>query len=111
MKHAIVNGQEISGEAVQFELDRLVRFYMGHGMTMEEIKTNLPKLEEKALEQAIGAKLLLDRAQEIDVPVTGTSSSDARSRRSFAPTACSSALSSSCGRFCLISSIDIPWPM
>ena len=70
MKHAIVNGQEISGEAVQFELDRLVRFYMGHGMTMEEIKTNLPKLEEKALDQAIGAKLLLDRASELDVPVT-----------------------------------------
>ena len=70
MKHAIVNGQEISGEAVQFELDRLVRFYMGHGMTMDEIKTNLPKLEEKALDQAIGAKLLLDRAQQLDVPVT-----------------------------------------
>ena len=70
MKHAVVNGQEISGEAVQFELDRLVRFYMSHGMTME-VKKNLPKLEEKALEQAIGAKLLLDRAMELDVPVTG----------------------------------------
>ena len=70
MKHAIVNGMEISGEAVQFELDRLVRFYMGHGMTMDEIKQNLPKLEEKALDQAVGAKLLLDRAQELDVPVT-----------------------------------------
>ena len=71
MKHAIVNGQEIGGEAVQFELDRLVRFYMSHGMTMDEVKKNLPKLEEKALEQAIGAKLLLDRAQQLDVPVTG----------------------------------------
>ena len=71
MKHAIVNGQEISGEAVQFELDRLVRFYMGHGMTMDEVKQNLPKLEEKALDQAVGAKLLLDRASELDVPVTG----------------------------------------
>ena len=70
MKHASVNGQEIAGEAVQFELDRLVRFYMGHGMTMDEIKANLPKLEEKALEQAIGAKLLLDRAQQLDLPVT-----------------------------------------
>ena len=71
MKHAIVNGMEISGEAVQFELDRLVRFYMGHGMSMDEIKQNLPKLEEKALDQAVGAKLLLDRAQQLDVPVTG----------------------------------------
>ena len=71
MKPAMVNGQEISGEAVQFELDRLVRFYMSHGMTMDEVKRNLPQLEEKALEQAIGAKLLLDRAQQLDVPVTG----------------------------------------
>ena len=71
MKKAIVNGQEISGEAVQFELDRLVRFYMGHGRSMDEIKTNLPKLEEKALDQAVEAKLLLDRSQQLDVPVTG----------------------------------------
>ena len=70
MKKAVVNGQEISGEAVGFELDRLVRFYMSHGMTMEEVKKNLPKLEEKALEQAIGAKLLLDRAAQIEFPVT-----------------------------------------
>ena len=70
MKHAIVNGQEISGEAVQFELDRLVRFYMSHGMTMDEVKKNLPKLEEKALDQAIGAKLLLDQAAKLDLPVS-----------------------------------------
>ena len=70
MKKVRVNGQEISGEAVQFELDRLVRFYMSHGMSMDEVKKNLPKLEEKALEQAVGAKLLLDRSQELDIAVT-----------------------------------------
>lgn len=70
MRHASVNGVEIAGEAVQFELDRLVRFYQSHGMTPEEIRRNLPQLEEKALEQAIGAKLLLDRAEELAVPVT-----------------------------------------
>ena len=70
MKKAVVNGQEISGEAVQFELDRLVRFYMSHGMTMDEVKKNLPKLEEKALDQAIGAKLLLDQAAKLDLPVS-----------------------------------------
>ncbi|MBR2983469.1 MAG: peptidylprolyl isomerase [Kiritimatiellae bacterium] len=70
MKKAFVNGVEITGEAVGFELDRLVRFYMNHGMSMEEVKQNLPKLEEKALEQAIGAKLLLDRASELDMPVS-----------------------------------------
>jgi 16S rRNA (cytosine1402-N4)-methyltransferase len=33
------------------------------------VKQNLPKLEEKALEQAIGAKLLLERASMLDMPV------------------------------------------
>ena len=70
MKTAVVKGQEISAEAVNFELDRLVRFYMGHGMTMAEIRQNLPKLEAKALDQAIGAKLLLDQAARLDLPVT-----------------------------------------
>ena len=72
MKKAFVNGHEIPGEAVGFELDRLVKFYMSHGMTMEELKKNLPKLEEKALEQAIGARLLLDRASQIELPVTAS---------------------------------------
>ncbi len=70
MKKAIVNGQEIGEEAVNFELDRLVRFYMSHGMSLEEVKKNLPALQDKALEQAIGAKLLLDRAAQLELPVT-----------------------------------------
>jgi parvulin-like peptidyl-prolyl isomerase len=70
MKTAIVNGTEISKEAVSFELDRLVRFYMSHSMSIDEVKKNLPKLEEKALEQAIGAKLLLDRSMQLDIPVS-----------------------------------------
>ena len=61
-KTAKVNGQLISAEAVHVELDSLVRFYTSHGMTVAEVRKNLPKLEEKALEQAIGARLLLDRA-------------------------------------------------
>ncbi|MBO4708892.1 MAG: peptidylprolyl isomerase [Kiritimatiellae bacterium] len=69
MKTAVVNGYEISAEAVNFELDRLVRFYMGHGMTMAEVKKNLPTLESRALEQAIGARLLLERASQIELPV------------------------------------------
>ena len=72
MKHAIINGQEISSDAVQFELDRLVRFYMSHGMSMDEVKKNLEQLQEKALDQAIGAKLLLDRAMQLDIPVSTT---------------------------------------
>ena len=38
MKQAYVNGEPISREAVQFELDRLVKFYATHGMSQAEIK-------------------------------------------------------------------------
>ena len=38
MKIAKVNGFEVNKQAVGFELDRLVRFYMSHGMSMQEIK-------------------------------------------------------------------------
>ena len=70
MKTAIVNGQPISAAAVGFELDRLVRFYANHGISAEEVKKSLSVLREKALEQAIGAKLLLDRAAQLDLPVS-----------------------------------------
>lgn len=70
MKIAKVNGFEVNKQAVGFELDRLVRFYMSHGMSMQEIKDNLAKLQEKALDQAIGARLLLERSQQLDVSVT-----------------------------------------
>jgi peptidyl-prolyl cis-trans isomerase C len=69
MKQAYVNGEAISREAVQFELDRLVKFYASHGMRQDEIKKNLEKLVEKAQEQAIGAKLLFMRAEQLDLPV------------------------------------------
>ena len=69
MKQAYVNGEVISREAVQFELDRLVKFYTSHGMRPDEIKKNLEKLVEKAQEQAIGAKLLFARATQLDLPV------------------------------------------
>lgn len=70
MKKAFVNGVEISRGAVQFELDRLVRFYESHGVSRDEIERSRAQLEDKALEQAIGARLLLDRALQLDVPVT-----------------------------------------
>ena len=39
-------------------------------MTFDEVRKNLPKLQEKALDQAIGAKLLFDRAHQLELPVT-----------------------------------------
>ena len=38
-------------------------------MSYDEVKKNLPKLEEKALDQAIGAKLLLDEAARLELKV------------------------------------------
>lgn len=70
LKTAVVNGVRISEEAVAFELDRLVRFYAEHGMSAEEVRGCMSLLREKALEQAIGAKLLLDRSLELDIPIT-----------------------------------------
>lgn len=70
LKTAVVNGVKISEQAVSFELDRLVRFYAEHGMSAEEVRGCMGLLREKALEQAIGAKLLLDRSQELDIQVT-----------------------------------------
>ena len=69
MKQAYVTGEPSSREAVQFELDRLVKFYATHGMSQTEIRKNLGKLVEKAQEQAIGAKLRLARADQLDIPV------------------------------------------
>ena len=69
MRTATVNGQPISEAAVKFELDRLVKFYANHGISPEEVKKSLPELKAKALEQAIGAKLLLDRASQLEMPV------------------------------------------
>ena len=67
MKKAFVNGVEIGQGAVQFELDRLMRFYESHGVSKDEIEKSRPFLEKKAQEQAIGAKLLLDRASSLEM--------------------------------------------
>lgn len=68
MKRAIVNGEEISQAKVDFELDRLMVFYKSHGMSSDEIRASLDTLRSKALEQAIGAKLLLERSKQLEMP-------------------------------------------
>ena len=70
MSTAKVNGQVIPQEAVQFELERLIRFHAEHGMAQDQIRAQLPELVKKATEQAIGAKLLLDEANRLEIPVT-----------------------------------------
>ncbi len=65
-----VNGQEIPKNAVEFELNRLIRFYAEHGMPEDKIRQELPVLKERAEQQAIGAKLLFDEAARLDIPVS-----------------------------------------
>ncbi len=69
-KKITVNGQIIPPEAVQYELERLVRFHVEHGMSQDQIRAQLPELVKKATEQAIGAKLLMDEAGKWNIPVT-----------------------------------------
>ena len=69
LKQAFVNGEPIAREAVQFELDRLVQFYVSHGMKPEEVRKNLDTFAKNAQEQAIGTKLMFDRAKELDIAV------------------------------------------
>jgi parvulin-like peptidyl-prolyl isomerase len=70
MQKVKVNGQLIPQEAIQFELERLVRFYSEHGMAQDQIRAQLPALVQKAADQAVGTKLLLDEASKLDLPVT-----------------------------------------
>ena len=65
IKKAFVNGDEIPREAVQHEFERLARLYSENGMPADELKKNVEKLLVQAQEQAVGAKLLLLRAQEL----------------------------------------------
>jgi parvulin-like peptidyl-prolyl isomerase len=62
----IVNGEELSDDAVQFELHRLLRFYAQH-MPREELQKQMDVLKKKAADQAIGAKLLLEAAGKLDM--------------------------------------------
>jgi parvulin-like peptidyl-prolyl isomerase len=65
-----VNGQLIPEAAIQFELDRLVRFYSEH-LADDEVRQQMPLIRKRAREQAIGAKLLIDEASRIDIQVPG----------------------------------------
>ncbi|MDD2600743.1 MAG: peptidylprolyl isomerase [Kiritimatiellae bacterium] len=69
-KKVKVNGQIIPEDAIQFELERLVRFYTESGVTEAQIKERLAELVERATEQAIGTKLLMDEAGRRNVPVS-----------------------------------------
>ena len=65
----IVDGEEIPQSAVDFELNRLVKFYAAH-IPQAEIEAQMELLERRAVEQAVGAKLLMTEAERLDIQPT-----------------------------------------
>ena len=63
-----INGEPIPDAAIQYELDRLIKFYSQH-MSPQQIKKQMGALKKKAQEQAIGTKLLINEASRLDIPV------------------------------------------
>ncbi len=63
-----INGEPLPQEAIEFEYRRLVQYYSQH-MSAEQIKQQEDRLRAQAREQAIGAKLLLNEAQRLDLQV------------------------------------------
>lgn len=70
MQTILVNGQKISPQSIQFELQRLIQFYARHGMPEDQIRKQLPELSKHAEEQAIGSFLLMEQANKLDIPVS-----------------------------------------
>lgn len=64
-----INGHTLPSAAIAFEFNRLARFYSEH-MPEDQVRQQLPALREKAVEQAIGARLLFEEADRRDIPVT-----------------------------------------
>lgn len=68
---ATVNGDPITQQAVDFELQRLIHLYQQQGMPEQQLRLQLDAIRARALEQAIGTKLLIDEAKRLDIPVSG----------------------------------------
>lgn len=67
---ATVNGEPIVQQAVDFELQRLIHLYQQQGMPEQQLRLQLDAIRERALEQAIGTKLLIDETKRLNVPVS-----------------------------------------
>jgi len=66
-----VNGDILPDEAVMYELSRLVQFYSEH-MSEAEVRNQMGALKTRAKDQAIGAKLLIEEANRLDIQVPDT---------------------------------------
>jgi parvulin-like peptidyl-prolyl isomerase len=63
-----INGEAIPEAAIQYELDRLVKFYSRY-MSAQAIREQMDALKTKAKDQAIGAKLLVNESRRLDIKV------------------------------------------
>jgi len=63
-----VNGDIIPPQAIEYELARLLKFYSAH-ISESEIRSQIETLKQKAKDQAIGAKLLMDEARKLDLSI------------------------------------------
>ncbi len=70
-----VDGREIPPQAIEFELSRLIRFYSQH-LPEDQIRAQLPILRRRAVEQAVGARLLTMEAMRLDIVVSETEIDD-----------------------------------
>ncbi len=64
----LVNNEPIPPSAIEHELSRLVQFYAQH-MPEEELRNQLDILRQRAVEQAIGSKLLFQEAEKLNIEV------------------------------------------
>ena len=48
-----LNGHEIPKEAVEHELNRLIRFYVSHGMPEEQLRSQLHTLKARLWESSL----------------------------------------------------------
>ncbi|MBR4172020.1 MAG: peptidylprolyl isomerase [Kiritimatiellae bacterium] len=69
MQKITVNGEPVSQEMIQFNVQRLIRFHASHGMAEDQIRAQLPELVKSATEQAIGEILLMGEAQKLQFPI------------------------------------------
>ncbi len=64
-----VNGKPIPQSAIDYELGRLIQFYSQH-LSEDQIRQQMHFLRDRAKEQAIGARLLFDEAERLQIEVT-----------------------------------------
>lgn len=64
----LVDGEVVPPQAIEHELARLVQFYSQH-MPEEELRKQLDVLRSRAIDQAIGSKLLFLEAEKLNIQV------------------------------------------